>query len=182
MTMLDTNFAEPRATPGVKPAAWILALTATLFAAAIFGFFYAWACSTLWGLDLIDPRVAMDAMKGMNQEVRNFAFAPSFFGTPVLLGLAAYAAPDRAARLAFAAAAAIYLVGGLLLTAFVNVPMNRALAETPTPSDLEQAREIWTAYSEPWKFWNWVRTLASGVAALCAFYGLIALGRRAAAR
>lgn len=60
-------------------------LIATLLSGAIFGFFYAWVCSTMWGLDAADPRVAISAMQAMNASVRNIVFAPAFFGTPVAL-------------------------------------------------------------------------------------------------
>ena len=48
-----------------------LAILALLHAGAIFGFFYAWACSTVWGLDAADPNVAIPAMQAMNASVRN---------------------------------------------------------------------------------------------------------------
>ena len=58
-----------------------LALLSLLLSAALFGFFYAWVCSTMWGLDMADPRVAIAAMQAMNASVRNAVFAPAFFGT-----------------------------------------------------------------------------------------------------
>ena len=36
-----------------------LAALALLHSGAIFGFFYAWICSTMWGLDAADPNVAI---------------------------------------------------------------------------------------------------------------------------
>jgi len=43
-----------------------LAFLSLILSAAIFGFFFAWVCSTMWGLDALDPRVAITAMQGMN--------------------------------------------------------------------------------------------------------------------
>lgn len=60
-----------------------------LSAAAIFGFFYAWVCSTMWGLDQVSSRVAIEAMQAMNASVRNAVFAPAFFGTGPILPLTA---------------------------------------------------------------------------------------------
>ncbi len=76
-----------------------LALVSLIFTGAIFGFFYAWVCSTMWGLDAADPRVAIAAMQAMNASVRNAVFAPAFFGTPVVLAAAAWAASRAASRL-----------------------------------------------------------------------------------
>jgi hypothetical protein len=58
-----------------------LSIASIVFCGAIFGFFYAWVCSTMWGLDQADPRVAIAAMKAMNASVRNAVFFPAFFLT-----------------------------------------------------------------------------------------------------
>lgn len=154
-------------------------LAALLLSAAIFGFFYAWICSTMWGLDAADPRVAIQAMQAMNGSVRNAVFAPAFFGTPFALALAAlllFRQDRRRAAMAFAGAAALYFCLGLLLTASINVPMNEALATVAVPDDRAAAEAIWRAYSGDWQFWNTVRTLASGAAFLLAVCGLLAEG------
>ncbi|MEH0071633.1 hypothetical protein V6L77_17080 [Pannonibacter sp. Pt2-lr] len=77
-----------------------------ILSGAIFGFFYAWVCSTMWGLDAADPRVAIAAMQAMNGSVRNSVFAPAFFATPVVLaltGLLALRLKARSAGVAFLA-------------------------------------------------------------------------------
>lgn len=161
----------------------IAAFAALLLSGAIFGFFYAWICSTMWGLDALDPRVAIEAMQAMNASVRNVVFAPAFFGTPFVLALAAIlAARDGVARAAWAlgAAALVYGLGGMGLTLAVNVPMNEALAATETPADLEAARAIWQGYSPRWQLFNILRTGVSAVTLGLAGYALLALGRAAA--
>ena len=156
----------------VKP----MAVLSLLFAGAIFGFFYAWVCSTLWGLDTADPNVAIAAMQAMNASVRNLVFAPAFFGTPVVLlatALLAWSAGQRSATLLFAAAGVLYLVGGPILTMTVHVPMNEALALVETPLEAARAREVWQAYSIPWQRWNTVRAVVSGVTLLLAGLGAL---------
>lgn len=134
---------------------------------AIFGFFYAWVCSTMWGLDAAEPEVAIAAMQAMNASVRNAVFFPAFFLTPVFLALAGIVAlrcgRGKSAML-FAAAAVLYTLGALVVTATVNVPMNEALAEVTIPADRDEAAVIWTAYSAEWQVWNIRRTVVSGVA------------------
>ncbi|MFN3273265.1 MAG: DUF1772 domain-containing protein [Paracoccus sp. (in: a-proteobacteria)] len=149
--------------------------------AAIFGFFFAWVCSTMWGLDAADPRVAISAMQAMNASVRNAVFAPAFFGTPFALAAVAgllLIRHHRRSAAAFAAAAIVYLGLGLVLTMLVNVPMNEALAAVAIPDDVESATAIWQAYSGPWQVWNGVRTVASGAAFLLALSGLMLIGPR----
>ncbi|WP_370399172.1 DUF1772 domain-containing protein [Sulfitobacter sp. JB4-11] len=153
-----------------------LSLLSLIQAGALFGFFYAWVCSTMWGLDATDPRVAIQAMQAMNASVRNAVFAPVFFGTPVVLGLTAlvlYRTGDAAAGLWFALATGVIGVLAVGLTIAVNVPMNEALARIDVPSDLDAARDVWLAYSPDWQFWNQVRTVTSGIGLLMVGTGIM---------
>jgi uncharacterized membrane protein len=146
-----------------------LALVALMMTAAIFGFFYAWVCSTLWGLDTLPPVRAIEAMQAMNESVRNPVFFPAFFLTPVALvaaSVAAWHASQSGPARQFAIAAAVYLVGGIGVTAMVNVPMNQALATIDAPTAARDGVNIWQDYSGRWQFWNTVRTLASGLSVL----------------
>ena len=157
--------------PGLLVA---LSIASIVFCGAIFGFSTpgsAQRCGTYQA----DPRVAIAAMKAMNASVRNAVFFPAFFLTPVVLVLTAAAmrfAGQSLAAFWFLAAAAVYMVFGLVLTIAVNVPMNEALAATPVPVDIEAAREVWESYSGRWQFWNQVRTIASGIALIFAAFGL----------
>lgn len=152
-----------------------------ILCAAIFGFFYAWVCSTMWGLDAADPRIAISAMQAMNASVRNAVFAPAFFGTPVVLAATAallWAHDYKTSAKFFALSGAVYLCFGLVLTMAVNVPMNEALARIVVPENLEAAKTIWQDYSKPWQFWNQSRTIASGLAFLLAVVGTLKLSAR----
>lgn len=165
----------------MKQLTYAVILLSLTLCAAIFGFFYAWVCSTMWGLDAADPRVAIGAMQAMNASVRNAVFAPAFFGTPFALAAAAallLIGRQRLSAAAFAAAAIVYFCLGLMLTMSVNVPMNEALAKVDIPDDVENARVIWQNYSGPWQVWNQIRTAASGAAFLLAVSGLLMMERR----
>lgn len=154
-----------------------LAFLSLLFSGAIFGFFYAWVCSTMWGLDQAAPDVAIAAMQAMNASVRNGVFFPAFFLTPVALLATAFIAWKSAyarAAVLFACAGLLYLGGGLILTASVNVPMNEALALVDPA--VEEAARIWAEYSETWQFWNLVRTVVSGVTLLLTGAAFLAIG------
>lgn len=153
-----------------------LALIATLLSAAIFGFFYAWVCSTMWGLDAAAPKTAIAAMQAMNASVRNAVFAPAFFATGPALLLTALLARQTGAGLWFAAAGLVYLAGGMALTIAVNVPMNEALAALDMPADPAEAAQVWADYSGPWQLWNQIRTGFSGLAFVLAAIGLYRLG------
>ena len=148
-----------------------MALLSLLFSGAIFGVFYAWVCSTMWGLDAADPNIAIAAMQAMNASVRNPVFAPAFFGTPLILGATALAAGmtgNRRAALLLGAAGGVYVAGAMVPTIAFNVPMNQALALVETPLDAARARDAWQAYSAPWQLWNTIRAVFSGLALLLA--------------
>lgn len=154
------------------------AIISVVFTGAIFGFFYAWICSTMWGLDNGDPRIAIAAMQAMNASVRNIVFAPAFFGTgPVLIvtALIKFKAGERFSGICFALAGAVYLIFAMGLTMAINVPMNEALALVSIPEDINAARLLWQDYSQPWQMWNVTRTIASGIALVLAALGAVRL-------
>ncbi|WP_420567886.1 DUF1772 domain-containing protein [Thalassovita sp.] len=160
-----------------------MSMLSLLSIGAIFGFFYAWICSTMWGLDATQPKVAITAMQAMNASVRNPVFFPAFFLTPVILAVTAFIAANQnlmRAAVLFFAGGALYFVGALLVTALVNVPMNEALAQVTVPEDSDAAQDIWQAYSAPWQFWNTLRTIASGGALVLTGLAIFSLRSKAA--
>ena len=158
----------------------MLPLVSLLLSGAIFGFFYAWVCSTMWGLDAGSPSVAIPAMQAMNASVRNPVFFPAFFLTPVVLAITAAAliyTKQPAAGWLFGIAAVVYGLGCFAVTALVNVPMNEALALVVIPDDPVAAGRIWQDYSGRWQYWNVVRTLAAAVSLTLTGAGLLKIER-----
>jgi uncharacterized membrane protein len=60
----------------------------------------------------------------------------------------------------------LYIGGSLLLTSFVNVPMNNQLAAVDPDAPARVLAEARDAYEGPWDFWNGVRTVFSTLAFL----------------
>ena len=132
------------------------------------------------GLDAADPRVAIEAIQAMNASVRNMVFAPAFFGTPFVLFATAFAplkVGTQSAALSFGSGGLLYLLGRLILTMAVNVPMNEALADVLIPETIEAARDIWAGYSPRWQTFNILRTFASGGTLALARLGLFHAAR-----
>jgi uncharacterized membrane protein len=166
---------SPAGEYSMKHVLQLLALIGVVLSGAIFGFFYAWVCSTLWGLDAIDPRAAIEAMQAMNVSVRNPVFFPAFFLTPVTLGLTTILALGTGARPAaawFGGATAFNLFFVIFITAQFNLPLNEALAVHAIPEARAEAVDIWAAYSPPWQAWNTIRAAGSGLALLLSAVGL----------
>ena len=154
----------------ILPALTALSAAVTLgLTGGIAGFFYAYACSVMVGLEVIDPRQAIVAMQGINATVRNVAFAPAFFGTPVAALVTALLFAHRRRKTAawcMAAAALVYVTGAFLPTLLVNVPMNEALAQLSVPDNPAEAARVWSDYARPWTWWNILRTAFSLLALL----------------
>jgi uncharacterized membrane protein len=108
-------------------------------------------------------------MQEINERIQNPLFFASFFGAVLFLlaALVAHLPRLRSGRfLLISLACLLYIGGGFLLTAFVNVPMNDQLATVDPEAParvLSGARE---AYEGPWDFWNGVRTVFSTLAFL----------------
>ena len=146
---------------------------------AITGFFYAYSVSVMRGLDAVTPQSAIIAMQGINATVRNAMFAPAFFGTPVAAiaaGAVFLILGRKRAGLAMLAAAAIYIVGAFVPTFAVNVPMNNELAGVNL-STASQPDKIWTEYSDPWTWWNSLRTAFSALSLILVGFAIFFAGR-----
>jgi uncharacterized membrane protein len=148
-------------------------LTLTLIAAflnlvllaAVFGVFFTYSNSVVPGLDNADPEKAVEAMRRMNVAIINPRFLATFIGpliTSAATGFLLLGLDENVPAYLSLAAAATYLVGCLVITGRVNIPLNNAL-ENSTSTDW---RQRWADFSPRWRRWNTVRTLASGTALL----------------
>lgn len=161
--------------------AYLFAFLSLILSGAMFGFFYAWVCSTMWGLDAAEPAIAIQAMQAMNASVRNAVFAPAFFGTPIVLLVAAglaFGLGRKASTAAFALGALVYVLGVFVVTMTVSVPMNQALAAIDVAAVGDRLGAIWQDYSGRWQVWNIVRAVAAGAVLVLAGQGLRSLSRR----
>jgi uncharacterized membrane protein len=158
-------------------------LTLTLIAAflnlvllaAVFGVFFAYSTSVVPGLDRADPEKAVEAMRGMNVAIINPAFLATFVGpviTSAVTGFLLLGLDENTSAYLFLAGAAVYLVGSLVITGRINIPLNNAL-EDSTSTDWQQR---WADFSPRWRRWNAVRTVASAVALLLCGVGLYVWG------
>lgn len=175
------KFTSVKATKRIAFFPALLAIVSVVFSGAIFGFFFAWAFSVMWGLDSSEPIVAISAMQAINVNVRNPIFALAFFGTPVLLILTTLVArldgESLSARL-FGLGVLVYVLGVIIPTFMVNVPLNETLASVEMPLEAVRAGEVWSAYSSSWKQSNVARTLASGLSLLLVGLAIFHMGRK----
>lgn len=139
---------------------------AVLTAALISGYFYAYHCSVMIGLDALPPETAIAAMQAINSSEQNLSFAIGFYGTLAFGLLACLLSSPLAHRRSSRAiwfGTALYGTGCILVTALVNQPLNETLASIAAVP--VTAATYWRSFAGPWRLWNAVRMLA-GLAAL----------------
>jgi uncharacterized membrane protein len=142
---------------------------ATLTTGLVAGVFYAYSVSVDPGLAAQSDASYVATMQEINERIQNPLFFASFIGAVLFLlaALVVHLPRLRSSRfLLISLACLLYIGGGFLLTAFINVPMNNQLATVDPEAPalvLSRARE---AYEGPWDFWNGVRTIFSTVAFL----------------
>lgn len=147
------------------------------------GFFYAYSVSVMPGFDQIAASEAIRAMQAINVEIHNPVFFVTFFLTPVVCLIAAaalWSGRRKRAALILAIAAIVYVLGAMVPTALVNVPLNRALAAVDTGAAVDAAA-IWADFLARWDWWNVFRTVGSTLALVVAGLALLAAGRSGAA-
>jgi uncharacterized membrane protein len=142
---------------------------ATLTTGLVAGVFYAYSVSVDPGLAAQSDASYVATMQEINERIQNPLFFASFIGAVLFLlaALVVHLPRLRSSRfLLISLACLLYIGGGFLLTAFINVPMNNQLATVDPEAPalvLSRARE---AYEDPWDFWNGVRTIFSTMAFL----------------
>ena len=142
---------------------------AALTTGLVAGVFYAYSVSVNLGLAAQSDASYIATMQAINERIQNPSFFASFFGA-VLFSLAALVVhlPNlRSGRFRLIALACLlYMGGGFLLTAFVNVPMNERLAAVDPDAPVRVLSRAREAYQGPWDFWNDVRAVLSTLAFL----------------
>lgn len=171
MTRTATRTVDPTSPRPKTLLAGIRALTmagAILTTGLVAGVFYAYSVSVDPGLAAQPDASYVATMQAINERIQNPLFFASFFGA-VLFPLAALAVhiPRPRSRLPLITLGCLlYMGGGFLLTALVNVPLNDQLASVNPNAPARVLAGARDAYEGPWTFWNDVRAALSTLAFL----------------
>src|SRR5919107_596816 len=122
---------------------------ATLTTGLAAGVLYAYAVSVNLGLAVQPDESYVATMQAINEKIQNPVFFASFFGAVL-----------------FSLACVLYIGGGFLLTASINVPLNNQLAAVDPDAPARVLAAAREAYEGPWDFWNTIRTVFSTLAFL----------------
>lgn len=126
------------------------------------GVFFAFSTFVMAGLAGLPPAQGLAAMQSINRTALRPLFMAALFGTAlaclVLAGWAVVNWGEHSAAWVLAAAA-LYVIGCIVVTIARNVPMNEALALV-NPGD-PAATDRWASYAAAWTRWNHVRVLSA---------------------
>ncbi len=137
------------------------------------GLFFAYSHSVMPSLAQVPVPQGVLAMNTINTVIQNPLFLSIFMGTALLalfLVLAALFGWGVARPSWVLIGAALYVIGNIVVTMAINVPMNDALAATAP--DSQAAAQLWATYLDRWVFWNHVRAFAC-TGALAAFIAVL---------
>lgn len=130
------------------------------------GVFTAFSAFVTQGLDRLPAADAARAMREINVTAVRPPLMLVLFGTAVLavaVGVFALTGALGGAAWWAIGAAAVYLVGAIVVTGGANVPRNTRLAAAPA-ADSPALAAAWAEFRPSWQAWNHVRALASAVA------------------
>lgn len=172
---LDNGAERTAARTRLYAASRSALIAATILMGLIAGFFYAYACSVMIGLGNADDRTFIIAMQEINASVRNVWFAPSFFGSLLVTGIAAPLAAVRGDRavLRWTFAALLLYAAAFLITMGISVPLNDELASAGPVDRIADLAAVRAGYEDAWVRWNIARTVAATLALACLVRALL---------
>ena len=149
----------------------IIAVTflAALGSGLMAGLFFTYSNSVMPSLARVPDSQGVLVMNTINDVIQNPLFLSIFMGTALLglfLILAAFLGLGSVRPLWLVVGPVLYIVGTIIVTMAMNVPMNNALAAVAP--DRQAAAQLWATYLDRWVFWNHVRAIAC-TGALAAF-------------
>jgi uncharacterized membrane protein len=156
-----------------------LLVAGTVAVGLMAGFFYAYACSVMVGLDQVDDRTFITTMQWINATVRNAAFAPAFFGALLLtIAAAGVAVVSRRSGWGWVLTAAALYAAAFLVTMTLNVPLNEQLAAAGHPDQISDLAAVRAAFEGPWIRWNLLRTTFATGSLIALMIALLAYRRQ----
>jgi uncharacterized membrane protein len=142
---------------------WDIATTAGIVGCGLLGgVFFAFSAFVMSGLNRLPARQATAAMQSINVTAQRPPLMLGLFGTAVICGLLVYRSisswGDQSAPWLLTGAV-IYLIGAVLVTIVINVPLNNQLAALPAAEPGVTAH--WQHFVTTWTLANHVRTVLS---------------------
>jgi uncharacterized membrane protein len=143
----------------------ILTITSAVSAGLMAGLYFAFSTSVMGGLRQQPGGQGISAMQSINEVIVNPLFLVLFVGSG--LSCAALAVTAKLSDQPYPwwriAAALLFVVGSLVVTGAINIPLNDKLAAVDPAS--AAGLDVWQDYVTRWTAWNHVRAASSTLAA-----------------
>lgn len=164
---------------------YIIVEIAIIACAIVSGVFLTFSDFVMRSLDGAKKAAGIQVMQVINREVFRTIFMFLLLGmsalSPALIGYAYFSLEPPASPLIMAGGA-LYFAGVFIVSMVFNVPMNNRLEKLDYASD--EAAAYWSnTYRPRWTFWNYVRAVTAGGAAICFLvatpwlaYGILSTG------
>jgi uncharacterized membrane protein len=152
-----------------------LVMAAAISSGLVAGIFVAFSNFVMPALARVSAKQGLAVMQSINITVLNPGFLGLFMGAALLsLVLVVWQLWFSVElNLCWLAGSLCYLLGCFAVTAFANVPRNKALALIPLSGELsEQHKQQWQTYQVEWTRWNHLRSFASALAMFLFILGL----------
>ena len=151
----------------------ILRLATALGCGLMAGVYFAFSTAVMGGLSRLEAPAGIAAMQHINRVILNPLFLLVFIGTAVLciaqiiFAMRLWPTPTA---VYLVVGSLVYLLGSLVVTAAVNVPLNNAL-DALDPNHSASASQ-WANYLRSWTTWNHLRAIASVIATVLLVIGV----------
>jgi uncharacterized membrane protein len=141
---------------------FVMTLIAALTCGLMAGLYFAFSVAVMGALQRIRPQEGIAAMQSINAVILNPLFGLAFGGSAVastVLAASSLFRWDETGAGYLLAGGVLFLIGSVLVTIVVNVPLNNELAAVE-PRGVK-AEQVWIRYTKRWTAGNHVRTAAS---------------------
>lgn len=132
------------------------------------GVFFTFSAFVMPSLDRLTASQAVTSMQEINKYAPGPGFGLALVGTSVtsvILAGSVLLRWDQPGNVALLTGAALFIVGGILVTGFGNIPLNNQLADL-NPNQADIATQ-WSDFLGKWQAWNHVRTGLTFAATIC---------------
>ncbi|NIL74575.1 MULTISPECIES: anthrone oxygenase family protein [unclassified Rhodococcus (in: high G+C Gram-positive bacteria)] len=126
------------------------------------GVLLAFSVSVIPALRSQPQDAAVSSMQQMNVEIVSPVFMTVFFGSAaaaVVAVMTSWMSPSAGNRILVTTGAALFVIGCVVVTSAINVPMNDALAAADPHS--AAGLRTWSDYLTRWTRWNDARTVTA---------------------
>ncbi|MGH1539556.1 MAG: DUF1772 domain-containing protein [Arenicella sp.] len=142
---------------------------ATISCGLISGFFLTFSDFLMRSLKLANAEAGIEVMQIINREVwksTTMVLLWSMVALSLFLSVYAYFELTGSMALFTMTGGIVYLLGVFVISFRFNVPMNNQL-DRMEKSSVETTNYWEDSYVGPWVFWNYIRALKAGIAAVC---------------